>query len=227
MNQSTVANLITLTYSTNLWWRGVDTIPEGKKEFFAPATLSKKISGVKTEYQGFKRKDVPVSIQYNVAADTPAYAIKAIEAQIHLYVKDLADSYQEVPAVLDEAAFIDWITPATGGNDGIDENALKAALAALGQYVTALTGNEARAAGTVFAVKGKFKTAAICSPKGFNVVSTQVPKVLEQLGTLLARFADAEISTGQEECIELWASQLASELALLQQAQENENLFAL
>lgn len=241
-----MSQLTSLIYAATLFYRGTDKEPTAERaEHFEQAELQRSVVGadgkkVAEKYQGWKRKDLPISVTYELPEGTPDWAKKAVESEIHLYVKSLADGYNwpaavpsedgkslvATPVQLDVASFIDWITP-DRSNDGIDPEFLKAGLAALKGFVLALTGKEDRASAVEYSFKNNFSTKAITSPKGFNVVATQVLKVLPQLGGLLGKFAESDASNGYESLIDTWATKLGEEITALEQGQAEENLFAL
>lgn len=242
---STMSTLIPALYAATLFYRGTDKAPsEERASFFEQAELQRSIvvdgKKVPEKYTGWKRKDLPIAVNYELPEGTPDWVKKAVESEIHLYVKSLADNYNwpaavpsedgktlvAAPVQLDIASFIDWITP-DRSNDGIDPEFLKAGLAALKAFVLALTGKEDRAAAVEYSFKNNFTTKSITSPKGFNVVATQVLKVLPQLAGLLSKFAESEASNGYESLIETWATKLGDEIKALEEGQAEENLFAL
>lgn len=220
------------TYGATLFWRGTDKAPTGDRvEFFEAAELQRSVlidgKKVAEKYQGFKRKDVPIAITYQLPEGTPDWAIVALEREIHLWAKDIADGFGTVPSTLDTAAFLDWATPERSASSGLDTEYVKAGLEALKAFVLAKTLNEARSESTAYVFKNFFSTKAICSPKGFNAKATQVLKVLEQVATLLGVFAEDSTSTGYEQLIEAWAKALNEEITALNAVASDESMFGL
>lgn len=219
-------------YSATLFYRGTDKTPDAsvigffeKQEIQKSATVDGKKVAVKVE--GFKRKDVPIAVAYEVPEGTPDFAILALERAIHLWAKDIADSYKDVPATLDTASFIEFLTPERGAASGLDTEYIKAGLAALQQFVLAKTGKAALAESTAYCFKNYFSSKSIMSPKGLNVRAPQVVKVLTQFAGLLQSFAEAAESDGYEQLLDSWGKALTEELTALSEAENSDNLFAI
>lgn len=217
------------TYAATLFYRGTEKTPAAEViEHFAktPIQKSEVVEGKKvaTQVEGWKRKDVPIAISYEVPEGTPDHLILAIEREIHLWAKDIADSYKPVPATLDTASFAEFLTPERGAGSGLDAEFVKAGLAKLQEFILALTGKAGVAESTAYVFKNYFSTRSITSPKGYNVVAAQVVKVLTQVAGVLAKFAENEASNGYEALIDAWSKALNDELTA-NTAVENDELF--
>lgn len=220
------------TYANTLFYRGTEKTPAAEViEFFdkTPIQKSSVVDGKKvpSQVEGWKRKDVPIAVAYDVPEGTPDHIILAVERAIHLWAKDIADSYKAVPAALDTASFAEFLTPERGAGSGLDAEFVKAGLAALQQFVLDLTGKAALSESTAYVFKNFFSTKAITSPKGFNVVASQVVTVLHQTTQLLSKFAESEASNNYEPLVDAWSKALLEEITANTAAADTNNLFAL
>lgn len=219
-------------YSATLFYRGTEKTPDAAViGFFEQQEIQKSsvdAEGKKTAVKvaGYKRKDVPIKVAYEVPEGTPDFAILAIERMIHLWAKDIADAYKEVPTTLDTASFVEYLTPERGAASGLDTEYIKAGLAALQQFVLTKTAKPALAESTAYCFKNYFSSKAIMSPKGLNVKAVQVVKVLTQFAGLLQSFAEAPDSDGYEQLIDSWGKALTEEITALSEAENEENLFS-
>lgn len=220
------------TYSATLFYRGTDKTPDASViAQFAQQEIQKSAIGADgkkaiVKVAGWKRNDVPVAVAYEVPEGTPDFAILAVERLIHLWAKEFADAFKEVPTTLDTAAFIEYLTPERGASAGLDSDYVKAGLEALQRFVLGLTGKPALAESTVYCFKNYFSTKAVTSPKGLNVKATQVVKVLSQFADLISKFADSADSDTFEQLIDSWSKALGDELTALTSAEDEGNLFA-
>lgn len=202
------------TYSGAFHYRGVPSIPASVTAaeyiaLFAPAKIT--LKGI--EADGFKRASVPFALSYELAEDTPAGAVKAIEYTLHLYAKEFADNYEAVPTVIDWAAVNDWLTTTSTGGAEFSAEQKKAAILALRDFVFKLTDREAVADGLAYVIGKGLSAASLMDAKGFRAKPAQIEGLYKQIAQLIAAFAgDETASAAHSALISKWADVLTAKI---------------